>query len=173
MRHMTTRVRSKPPLQGRTLERKFPNAWPDGDELRVELTPRVSLLGSVGEMLEAFGESNGIPDQQIFRVNLAVDELLTNYVLHSVHKVRQPRMELTLQVADGKLMVTLLDTGPPFNPMEAPAADLSGNIDERQVGGLGLHPVRSYCDRMRHEVVDGYNRVTLEHDLQPGDDEAE
>ena len=67
-------------------------------------------------------------------------------------------------------MVTLLDTlhtGPPFN-MDAPAADLSNDIDTRQIGGLGLHLVKSYCDRMRHEVVDGYNRVTLEHDLPPG-----
>ena len=62
----------------------------------MELTPKVSLLGSVGEMIEVFEESNGIPDQQVFRVNLAVDELVTNYVLYSVHKVRQPRMELAV-----------------------------------------------------------------------------
>ena len=146
---------------------------PKANELRVELTPKMSLLGSIIEMIEAFGETNGIPDQQIFRVNLAVDELVTNYVFHSVQKVRQPRIELTLQVGEGKLIVTLLDTGPPFNPLEAPEPDLSDDLDKQKIGGLGLHLVRSYCDRMRHQVVDGYNRVTLEHDLPPGRSESE
>ena len=122
----------------------------------------------IAEMIEAFGESNGIPDQEIFRVNLAVDELVTNYVLYSVYKVRNPRIELTLQAGEGKLIVTLLDTGPPFNPLEAPEPDLSDDLDKQKIGGLGLHLVRSYCDRMRHQVVDGYNRVTLEHDLPAG-----
>ena len=99
--------------------------------------------------------------RKIFRVNLAVDELVTNYVLHSMHKVRQPRMELTLRIRKGKLIVTLLDTGPPFDPRDAPEPDLSDDLDERQAGGLGLHLVRSYCDRMHHEIVDSYNRLTL------------
>ena len=90
-----------------------------------------------------------------------------------MHKVRQPRIELTLQVVEDKLIVTLLDTGPPFNPLEAPEPDLSDDLDKRQIGGLGLHLVRSYCDRMRHQVVDGYNRVTLEHDLPPGGSRTE
>ena len=163
MRHIIGNNRQ---MGGQIPERKFANG--SRDELRVELTPKVSLLGSIAELIEAFGETNGIPDQQIFRVNLAVDELVTNYVLYSVHKVRDPRIELTLQVGEGKLIVTLLDTGPPFNPLEAPEPDLSDDLDKQKIGGLGLHLVRSYCDRMRHQVVDGCNRVTLEHDLPPG-----
>ena len=173
MRRIITRVGSKPQMGDHRLERKFPNASREGDELRLELTPKVSLLGSIAEMIEAFGETNGIPDQQIFRVNLAVDELVTNYVFYSVHKVSQPRIELTLQVGDGKLIVTLVDTGPPFNPLEAPEPDLSDDLDKCQIGGLGLHLVRSYCDRMRHQVVDGYNCVTLEHDLPPASGRTE
>ena len=172
MRHIITRLGNKPQMGDQRLERRSPNASPEGDELRLELTRKVSLLGSIAE-IEAFGESNGIPDQQIFRVNLAVDELVTNYVLYSVHKVSQPRMELTLQVGDGKLTVTVVDTGPPFNPLEAPEPDLSDDLDKRQIGGLGLHLVRSYCDRMRHQVVGEGNRVTLEHDLPPGRNRTE
>ena len=150
----------------RTLERKFPSASNANDELRIELAPKVSLLGSIVEMVEAFGEANGIPAQQIFLINLEIDELMTNYVRHSVRKVSQPRMELTVQEHEGKVILTVLDTGPPFNPLTAPPPDLSDDIDQRKMGGMGLHLVRSYCDRIHYELVDGYNRLTLEHDLQ-------
>ncbi len=150
----------------RVLERRFPSASSANHELRIELAPKVSLLGSIVEMVEAFGEANGIPEQQIFLINLEIDELMTNYVRHSVRKVPQPRMELTVQEHDGKVILTVLDTGPPFNPLTAPPPDLSDDINQRRMGGMGLHLVRSYCDRMHYELVGGYNRLTLEHDLQ-------
>ena len=152
-----------------TLERKFPSTSNANDELRIELAPKVSLLSSIAEMVEAFGEENGIPDQQIFLINLEIDELITNYVRHSLLKVSQPRMELTVQEHEGKVILTVLDTGPPFNPLTAPPPDLSDDLDQRKMGGMGLHLVRSYCDRIHYELVDGYNRLTLEHDLQPQD----
>ena len=82
---------------------------------------------------------------------------MTNYVRHSVRKVPQPRMELTVQEHDGKVILTVLDTGPPFNPLTAPPPDLSDDIDQRRMGGMGLHLVRSYCDRM-HYVRERVNR---------------
>ena len=151
------------------LEHRFPNVSSDGDELRIELAPKVSLLTSIAEMVEAFGEANSIPDQQIFLVNLEIDELITNYVRHSIRNVTRPRMQLTLRVHEDKLVLVILDTGPPFNPLTAPEPDLKKDLDDREMGGVGLHLVRSYCDRIHYELVDGYNRLTLEHKLQPGD----
>ena len=147
------------------LEHRFPEVSTDGDELRMDLAPRVSLLSSIAEMVEAFGDANAVPNQQVFLVNLEIDELITNYVRHSVHKVARPRIQLTLRVHGRKLALVVLDTGPPFNPLTAPEPDVSTGLDEREMGGVGLHLVRSYCDRIHYELVDGYNRLTLEHDL--------
>ena len=116
-------------------------------------------------MIEAFGEANKVPEQHVFLINLEIDELITNYVRHSLHKVPRPRMELTLRVDDDKLILQILDTGPPFNPLEAPAPDLSDNIEERSIGGMGLHLVRSYCNHMKYELLEGCNLLTLEHNL--------
>ena len=154
------------------LERRFPNCSTDGDRLLIEITPKLSLLNSIAEMVETFGEDNGIPDQRIFIVNLEIDELITNYVQHSLHKVTNPRLELTLRLVEqSKLVLTLVDTGPPFDPTEdAPAPNLDADLEHRDIGGLGLHLVRTNCDRMHHEVIDKkFNRVTVEHDLHEGE----
>jgi serine/threonine-protein kinase RsbW len=38
------------------------------------------------------------------------------------------------------------DAGAPFNPLDAPAPDLGTPPEERKIGGLGLHLVRSLVD---------------------------
>lgn len=165
---MRTQPPDTVPDPGETLGHMFPNASSEGDELRLPLVPKVSLLSSIVDVVEAFGEAHAIPPQQIFLVNLEIDELITNYVRYSVCKVARPRMQLTLRVTGDKLVLVIFDTGPPFNPLtDAPEPDLSGDIDRRSMGGVGLHLVRSYCDRMEHELVGGCNRLTLEHRLQP------
>ena len=63
--------------------------------------------------------------------------------------------------------MTVEDSGPPFNPLEAPAPNLQAAPDEREAGGVGLHLVRTYSDRMSYECVDGCNRLVIEHDLVP------
>ena len=136
------------------------------DELQLKLSPRMSSLASLMEMIEEFGRSNDIPENSVYVINLEIDELLTNYVTHSLRKVRQGRMELTLRAFPGKVTIEMLDSGPPFNPLEAKEPDTGLGVKEREPGGLGLHFVRTYSDRMRYECIDGCNRITIEHDLK-------
>ena len=143
------------------------------DELRVELSPRVKSLSSLQSMIETFGSENQIADGAIFLINLEIDELLTNYVRHSVHMIRHPRMEVRVRLFEDRLVLIVIDTGPPFNPLTTEDPDLDSGIDDRQPGGLGLHIVKSYADRMQYEEVNGCNLVRLEHDVKHGIGEDE
>ena len=48
------------------------------DELYVSLAPRLSAVRSLAQMVEEFGDANSLPDQRIYLINLALDELITN-----------------------------------------------------------------------------------------------
>ena len=134
------------------LNRKFPSPIQEGHEMRIELPPMISLLTNVTEIIEAFGASNNVPEDKMFLTSLMVDELLTNYVRHSIQKVRKPKIEITVRVVRDKVVLQMIDTGPPFNPDDAPKPDLESDIDDRQIGGLGLHLVRTHSDRMQHRT---------------------
>ena len=135
------------------------------DELHMELSPRLSAISSLAEVIEEFGKSHRIPDTPIFFVNLEIDELMTNYVAYSYRKVRCPRMKVTLRKFHNRLILVVEDTGPPFNPLEAAAPDLDSGINDRKLGGMGLHLVRKYADRIDYRCVDNRNILTLEHDF--------
>ena len=91
---------------------------------------------------------------------------MTNYVAYSYRKVQCPRMKVTLRKFTNRLVLVVEDSGPPFNPLDAPAPDLDSGIDDRKLGGMGLHLVRRYPDRIDYRCVDDRNILTLEHDFE-------
>ena len=139
------------------------------DELRMELSPRKSAISSLTEVVEDFGRNHDIPDAQIFCINVEIDELMTNYVTHAYPRVRQPRMKITLRAFADRVVLVIEDSGPPFNPLEAPEADLTSGINERRIGGMGLHLVRTYPDRIDYRCIDERNILSLEHKFSSSD----
>jgi len=137
------------------------------DELRVSVSPRLSAVRSLAQMVEEFGDANELPDQQIYMINLALDELITNTVSYGLRGVSRPKIEITLQVSENRLVLTMEDNGRPFDPTRNTNPDLSSPVDERPVGGLGLHLIKTFADRVDYEYSDGKNRLVMEHDLTP------
>ena len=133
------------------------------DEMRMELSPRLSAIHSLAEVIEEFGRNHDIPDAQIYCVNLEIDELMTNYVAYAFRKVQRPRMNVILRTFADRLVLVVEDNGPPFNPLESGEPDLTSGVDERSVGGMGLYLVRKYPDRVDYRCIDDRNILTLEH----------
>ncbi len=136
-------------------------------KLRVSFSPETSAVRGLAQMVEAFGDVNELPPDKVFMINLAVDELIMNTVSYGLQEVAQPEVEFTLQASDAVLALTMVDNGHPFDPTQDTDPDLSSGVDERAIGGLGLHLVKAFADRMEYAYVDGKNRLTLEHDLAP------
>jgi anti-sigma regulatory factor (Ser/Thr protein kinase) len=55
----------------------------------------------------------------------------------------------------------VVDRGRPFSPDDAAPPDLDAAWDERPVGGLGWHLVRSVVDEVRYRREGSENRLTL------------
>ena len=137
------------------------------DELRVSLSPRLSAVRSLAQQVEEFGDAHELPEQQIYMINLALDELITNTVSYGLRGIGQPKIDVTLRISDTLLVLTLEDNGQRFDPTQNTNPDLSSPVDERPIGGLGLHLIKTFADRIDYEYSEGRNRLTLEHHLAP------
>ena len=104
-----------------------------------------------------------------FFANLVVDELVTNCIKYAYSDAREHVIEVELQIADGELTVTVVDDGQPFNPLTVPTPDTSLALEERPLGGLGLHLLRQLSDGMSYERRGNQNRVVLVKRLDPAD----
>ena len=135
------------------------------EELRVTIPARLSEVRELSSMVEAFGDANNLPDPKVFVINLALDELITNTVTHGLEDMADAEIRIRMRVVAGTLILVMEDNGQPFDPTQDTNADVTSSLEERAVGGLGLHLVKSFADRVSYEFVEGRNRLTMEHDL--------
>ena len=135
----------------------------------VSLPARLSKIRELSRMVEEFGDANGLSQQRVFVMNLALDELIANTVMHGLRDV-PTEFDITLQIHADRLVLIMEDNGRPFDPMQGRPADVTSSLEDRAVGGLGLHLIKTFADRLSYEFVNGRNRVTMEHDLSPSSD---
>ena len=137
------------------------------DEFHVSLAPRLSAVRSLSRMVEEFGDANRLPHPKVYMVNLALDELITNSVTYGFDGVESPRIEVTVSIDGDALVLTTVDNGRRFDPTAAEPPDVDAPVERRPIGGLGLHIIKTFADRVTYEYENGRNRLTLEHDLNP------
>jgi serine/threonine-protein kinase RsbW len=139
------------------------------NDFRVSVSPRLSGVANVSRMVEAFGDANGLPEPQVYVVNLALDELIANAVTHGFADVANSRMDIELRVEEGTLVLSLTDNGAPFDPTRySEPADTESPLEQRSIRNLGLHLVKSLADRVTYEFTGGRNHLTMERDLAAG-----
>lgn len=117
--------------------------------------------------LEAFGEAHDLPPRVVMHMSLALDELMTNTISYGFDTPGQHTIKITLDLQDDMLTVVLDDGGRPFNPLQTPPPNLDLDIDDRPIGGLGIHFVREMMDDVSYARDDGRNILTLRKILSP------
>lgn len=97
----------------------------------------------------------------------AVDESATNIIVHG-YRGSSGIVEVELHVSEGALIVQLRDHAPPFDPTRVAPPDLSSPLEQRPLGGMGVHLTRELTDEVRHSSPTGWsNELTLVKRLEP------
>jgi serine/threonine-protein kinase RsbW len=100
------------------------------------------------------------PDE-LADVVLAVDELATNSTLHG-YRGRSGDIELKMRRTGADLEIVLRDRATAFDPTQVPPPDMSLPLEDRPIGGLGLHLVRHMVDELRYRArPEGGNEIVL------------
>lgn len=133
--------------------------------LDMSLQNDVQEVARVIDSLEEFGAGRGIAPEQTLRFALALDELVTNIILHGFAGRSGGIIRLVVEHSDGVLKAELIDDGPPFDPFLAEVEAPGGDIEHRRVGGLGISLVKASMDRTGYRRDGGFNRVNMEMKL--------
>jgi sigma-B regulation protein RsbU (phosphoserine phosphatase) len=127
------------------------------------LVNQVTELDKIVVKLEELAQSWKIPPRAIMEINLALEELFTNVVFYaySDRKVHIIEVEFIL-VDNGCIQLRFEDDGAPFNLLEKFAQEnIDMGIEERQIGGLGIHLVRQLMSSVEYQREGEHNIVIL------------
>jgi serine/threonine-protein kinase RsbW len=96
------------------------------------------------------------------RLRLAVDEIVTNAIVHGYDEAGlDGDIRIEAMLDDDQLTIVVEDTGPYYDPTQhdmPTEEDLSSPLDTRDIGGLGIYLAVSSIDRFRFERVNDRNR---------------
>ncbi len=135
-------------------------------DFHVQVAARVSELRDLAAMVETFGETHELPHRTIFIINLALDELVTNTLVHgSFEEGIEPKIVIDLSIRENRVRVVVESNGGKFDPTEDTEPDLTSELETRAIGGLGIHLVKTQADKFSYEFDNGINRLTLEYNL--------
>ena len=130
---------------------------------QVSLNLKTSLdeLERITAAVEDLGEQEDWPPAFTFRVNLVLEELGINIINHGyddgIHE-----FDITLTSDANTLTIEISDDGRPFDPLhDAPDPNTAASLEERSVGGLGIHLVRTMMDELHYRREQGRNYLTL------------
>lgn len=127
----------------------------------------IALRNDLAEMthladeLQAFASGHGVSDGTLFAVNLALEELVTNTISYGFEDGGEHVITISLDVDGPDLHVRVEDDAKAFNPLEREAPDLNAPIEDRPIGGLGVHLVRTLMDEVRYERVGARNVLSM------------
>ena len=124
-----------------------------------------SDLGELERLQEAvaeFGEEGNWPPEVLYQVDLALDELFVNIVNYGYSDNARHEVEIDLTSDADALTIEIRDDGKPFNPLnDAPEPDLDAGIEDRPIGGLGIHLVLTMMDEVLYRREENKNHLTL------------
>lgn len=121
---------------------------------------RPEEVGRVTAAFDAYADRTGVPTEVRRTLLVVLDDLLANVVGHGL--AGRANGEATVEVAreECALVVTIADNGPPFDPFARAAPDTSLSVEQRGIGGLGIHLVRRMMDEVQY-VRSGDRNITV------------
>ncbi len=137
-----------------------------GEELEIKLNNKVSELEGFNQTLTEFGQHHGLAPRLVHDLNLALEEILTNIISYGYPDNREHEIKVRLSVQPGEVKAEVEDDGHPFNPLEAPEADTTKPLEERTIGGLGIHLVRKLMDDLEYKRQGDRNLLTIKKKTQ-------
>jgi serine/threonine-protein kinase RsbW len=118
----------------------------------LRVTSDLNNLNAIRDFVGNYAAALGMDPGDVYGVTLAVDEAATNICVHG-YKEAPGMIEVTVEHDTQNLIVRIRDNCPAFDPTTAPAPDLTLPLEERPLGGLGIHFMRHYIDEIIHHVT--------------------
>lgn len=135
-------------------------------ETTLTFSNRLDEIARMQEAVEELGPALGLPPQTVFAITLSLEEVLTNIITYGYERAGEHTIRVRFRRDGGPVVIEVEDDGRPFNPLDRDPPDTTASVDEREVGGLGIHLVKNMMDEVSYARVGDRNVLTLKKQLQ-------
>ena len=128
----------------------------------ITLTATLENIEAVTKFVDEQLEELDCPMKAQMQIDIAIDELFSNIARYA-YAPNVGEATVRVESSDDPLtvIITFIDKGIPYNPLEKEDPDTTLSADDRQIGGLGIYMVKKSMDSMEYEYRNGQNILSI------------
>ena len=148
------------------LAAKYQGRVPDEKgHMEIHILNRSPEISVVEEKFHDYATGIGVPDTDRQTLSMVIDDLLNNVISYAYPEGGDHQILVDLTLRGARLVLMIEDDGIPFNPFETEQPDVGQSVEERGIGGLGIHLVRETMDEYHYQRRADKNIVILVKNL--------
>lgn len=128
---------------------------------RLNLDANESAVRSASEWATAFAARNGLSEDDVYRLDLCVCEVVTNIVSYAYDGDHGQSLELSAEALPSAVVITISDGGRAFDPLALAPPETPYSLEDMSIGGLGIDLVRKFSDECSYKRVAGRNILSF------------
>ena len=133
--------------------------------LTFKLRNQLSEAEKLSRRLKGFANRTGLTKAELNSINLAIEELFTNIVNYGFTDSGIHWVKVAISLEDNQVAIELSDEGIAFNPVLRSPPDTICPVEQRRIGGLGIHLCRNLMDEINYQRKGLKNIVTMKKRL--------
>ena len=108
-------------------------------------------LSKISKFVVEAAQEAGLDEQEIYEVDLAVDEACCNIIDHAYGGEDRGEMQCSVEIRENSLTVILKDRGRPFDPSRVPLPVYNVPIQQLKRRGVGFFLMHKVMDELHFE----------------------
>lgn len=118
-------------------------------------------MASLVSEANAFGENLGMGPHSLYRLNFVLEEIISNVIKYAYQDDNIHLIHVQISHEGERVRITIADDGKAFDPLHSPEPNTGLPVEEREIGGLGIHLVRKMTQQMAYIRDNGNNILTI------------
>ena len=117
----------------------------------VQFAAKYEFLDEIRDFVGAIARDAGFDDRGIYNIQLATDEAASNIMEHAYEDAPDGVLEISCGMDGNAIRIVFVDHGEPFDPADVPPPDLTADLADRKIGGLGIYLMRKLMDEVHYQ----------------------
>lgn len=131
-------------------------------ELSLTLIAKIESLGAFTQFARQGGLEAALPAERLNELDLLIEEILMNVFRYGYPPSEPGTVTVSYRVpAPGELLLEVADQGREFNLFNKAMPDLTLDLEDRPIGGLGIFLIKQYAEPLDYRREQGWNRLTF------------
>lgn len=126
---------------------------------------KIEQVAVVTSFIDEYLEECSCPIKVSLQIDIAIDEIFSNIVYYAYDDTDKDSNRITVSIEkldnpEG-VVISFIDNGKKYNPLEKEDPDTTLSADDRQIGGLGIFIVKKSMDEVSYKYEDNSNIFTI------------